>query len=200
MCPYIGSGMSLKLDLGSGARPYEDYLGVDIGFSSSRVVQKDVLDYLESLPDASVSHIYSRHYLEHVSGDGLVKIFKEIDRVLLPGGLIHFIVPHYSNPFFYSDPTHKTFFGIHTFSYYCEKSCLKRGVPKYASIKGWSLDKVNVNFVSMFNWKFFGKKIPFFCIALNRLVNSHNYLLEIYERYFANIFSIYEIDFRITKK
>lgn len=192
--------MALKLDLGSGSKPHEDYLGIDLGFSSERVIQQDVFTYLSSLPSQSVSHIYSRHYLEHVPNDQLRELLLEVDRVLQPGGVAHFIVPHFSNPFFYSDPTHKTFFGCHSFSYLCETSCMKRGVPKYASIKGWCLNKVRVNFVSMFNWKFFGRKFPIVCILLGRVVNMHHYGIEIFERYFCGIFSIYEIEFYISKK
>src|SRR6185312_2948084 len=37
--------------------------------------------------------------------------------VLEPGGEFRAVVPHFSNLHFYSDPTHRTFFGLYTFSY-----------------------------------------------------------------------------------
>jgi hypothetical protein len=190
----------LKLDLGSGSRPYKDYLGVDNAINHKLVVKKDVLIFLKSLPKNSVSHIYSRHYLEHTDSDQFLKILREIDRVLIKNGEMIFTVPHYSNPFFYSDPTHKTFFGVHTFSYLCETSCLKRHVPGYVSITGWHLINLRVNFVPMIRIRFFGFRFPLLSDLLNISVNSHFRLIELFERYLAFIFSIYEIKFSVIKK
>jgi hypothetical protein len=189
-----------KLDLGCGARPYKDYLGIDNGISSKFVVKKDVLTYPKSLPKNSVSHIYSRHYLEHTNADQFMIILREIDRVLVKNGEIIFTVPHYTNPFFYSDPTHRIFFGVHTFSYLCETTCLKRHVPSYASIKGWHLINLKVNFVPMLKIKLLGFRLPLLSDLLNILINSHYRLIELFERYFASIFSIYEIRYFILKK
>ena len=190
----------LKLDLGSGSRPYKDYLGVDNAIKNKLVVKKDVLSFLKSLSKNSVSHIYSRHYLEHTDSDQFLKILCEIDRVLIKNGEMIFTVPHYSNPFFYSDPTHKTFFGVHTFSYLCETSCLKRHVPGYVSIAGWHLINLRVNFVPMIRIRFFGFRLPLLSDLFNILVNSHFKLIELFERYLASIFSIYEIRFFVIKK
>jgi hypothetical protein len=65
----------LKLDLGSGLRPYKDYLGVDNAINNKFVIKKDVLIFLKSLPKKFVSHIYSRHYLEHTDSDQFFKNF-----------------------------------------------------------------------------------------------------------------------------
>jgi len=190
----------LKLDLGSGSRPFRDYIGIDNGVINGSVIKKDVLGFLKKLPAKSVSHIYSRHFLEHTHSDQMIKILREIDRVLIKNGEMLFILPHYSNPFFYSDPTHRTFFGIHTFSYLCETSCLKRHVPGYIAIKGWHLIDLKINFVPMLRIRFFGFRLPFLSDALNIILNANFKLLELYERYFASIFSIYEIRFFVVKK
>jgi hypothetical protein len=189
----------LKLDLGSGNKPKEGYLGVDIGCKSKNIIKSDVLTYLKKLPKNSVSHIYSRHYLEHVNHENILKLFNEIDRVLIKNGQIIFIVPHFSNPYFYSDPTHKIQFGVHSFSYICQKSCLKRGVPKYIAIQNWELKSVSLNFISMINIKIFGVKIPTLGHILKLLINRSFYLIEVFERYFCYLFSIYEIRFDIVK-
>ncbi len=189
----------LKLDLGSGRKPQQGYQGVDISGDGKKIIKNDVLRFLKTLSNDSVSHVYSRHYLEHASSEILVQILKEIDRVLIRGGKIQFILPHYSNPFFFSDPTHKTFFGVHTFSYFCETSCLKRHVPRYSVIRGWHLVKLRINFVPMFKIRFFGYRLPFLSDILNLLLNLNYKCLELYERYLANIFSIYEVEYFIEK-
>lgn len=76
------------------------------------VVDDDVISYLRSLADASVSAITGFHIIEHVSIDALVTLLDEVLRVLRPGGLAIFETPNPENVivgsnFFYLDPTHK---------------------------------------------------------------------------------------------
>ena len=79
----------LKLDLGSGSRPYKDYLGVDNAINNNFVVKKDVLIFLKSLPKNSVSHIYSRHFLEHSDSDKFLKaIIDNNEQFLTPTSFI----------------------------------------------------------------------------------------------------------------
>jgi len=188
----------LKLDLGCGNKPYLDYTGIDIGFHTERIVQSDVLAYLKNLKSSSVSHIYTRNYLEHSSSDQLLAILNEIKRVSISGAEIIIIVPHFSNPYFYSDPTHKTFFGVHTFSYFCEHSILKRAVPKYSTIQGLNLVDVRISFIPR-KKRILGFKLPFLSSFLNIFINLNVGLIERYERYFCYLFSIYEIKFSIRK-
>ena len=188
-----------KLDLGCGNKPKDGYLGVDIGIKSKNIIKSDVLTYLKKLPKNSVSHIHSRHYLEHVSQDKLLILLKEIDRVLIKNGQIRFIVPHFSNPYYYSDPTHRIAFGIYSFSYICQKSCLKRNIPKYIAIQNWELQRVSLNFISMIKIEIFGVQIPTLGTVIKPIINSSVYLIEIFERYFCYLFSIYEVRFDIIK-
>ncbi len=75
----------------------------------------DVFAALATLPGASVDEIHSYHFLEHVAS--FKDIVVEMARVLKPGGLLHAVVPHFSNPYYYSDYTHRTPFGLYSFSY-----------------------------------------------------------------------------------
>ena len=43
---------------------------------------------------------------------------KEIHRILKPGGVARISVPHFTWQYAYTDPTHRHFFGYHTFAYY----------------------------------------------------------------------------------
>lgn len=81
------------------------------------------------LPDNSVDEIYSFHFLEHVENFEL--FMKEIYRVLKKGGKKIGTVPHFSNPYFYSDYTHHNFFGLYTFSYFSKTKYFKREVPSF---------------------------------------------------------------------
>ena len=58
------------------------------------------------------------------------------------------VFPHLSNPFFYSDPTHESFFGLYTFSYYCDDQVLSRKVPKYGVDPKFMIASVGLIFKS----------------------------------------------------
>jgi hypothetical protein len=194
------AGDGLRINLGCGNKRIAGFIGVDIGDGAAVDVRMDVRDYLRSLPDGTVQEVYSRHFLEHVEPQELRPLLLEIDRVLRAGGGVRFIVPHYSNPYFYSDPTHRTFFGVHTFSYLCEHTCLNRGVPNYAAIARWSLTNVRAGFVPYARPRVLGISIPMLSGLLNRLVNVNTMAVELFERYLCGIWSIYEIEYRIEKR
>lgn len=191
---------ALRLNLGCGSKRIPGFLGIDIGDGSAVDVRMDVMEYLRSLSANSVQEIYSRHFLEHVDGKDLRPMLLEFDRVLRPEGRIHLIMPHYSNPYFYSDPTHRLAFGVHTFSYFCDESCLNRTVPKYATIPGWSLRDVKVGFIPYARPKIFGFKIPMLSSVLVRVVNRGHLSIELFERYLCGLWSIYEVHYRIEKR
>ena len=77
----------------------------------------DVFEVLVDLPDRCVNGIYA-HHTEHI--DDVNALLVELVRVLETGAIIEISVPHFSNPYFYSDPTHKATFGLYTFAYFFE--------------------------------------------------------------------------------
>jgi SAM-dependent methyltransferase len=189
----------LRLNLGCGNKRREGFIGVDIGAFDAVDVRQDVLSYLRSLGDATVQEIYSRHFLEHLEPPALQELLAQVDRVVRPGGRIHFIVPHFSNPYFHSDPTHRQAFGVHTFSYLCERTCLRRHVPAYARRAGWTLSRVKVGFLPYEHWHLFGRRMPMLSDLLNRVVNRSSLRIELFERYLCGVLSIYEVEFFIDK-
>ena len=190
----------LKINLGCGGKRIAGFVGVDVADLPAVDVKMDVRAYLRSLEPGSVSDVYSRHFLEHVDGAALRDLLLEIDRVLQPGGRIEFIVPHFSNPYYYSDPTHRQPFGVHTFSYLCERTCLRRGVPNYAAIPGWSLVDVKLGFLPYGQPRLLGLKVPMLSRLLNRVVNRGHLAIELFERYCCWWLTIYEVKFRIEKR
>lgn len=190
----------LRINLGCGSKPRQGFLGVDLGETTAADVKMDVLAYLRSLPDQSVAEVYSRHMLEHLEPAPLRELLAQVDRVLMPGGTMQFIVPHYSNPYFHSDPTHRQAFGVHTFSYLCEASCLHRKVPSYARIPGWRLTSVRVGFLPYGRLRLLGIRVPMLSDLLNPLVNLGHRSIELFERYCAGVLPIYEVIFCIDKR
>jgi SAM-dependent methyltransferase len=190
----------LRINLGCGSKQRPGFLGVDLGEQTSAHVKMDVLAYLHSLPGRSVAEVYSRHMLEHLEPVQLRELLSQVNRVLMPGGTIVFVVPHFSNPYFHSDPTHRQAFGVHSFSYLCEKTCLHRKVPSYAHIAGWHLVGVRAGFVPYGRLRLLGMRVPMASDLLNPLVNMSLRGIELFERYCAGVWSIYEVTFRIEKR
>lgn len=189
-----------RLNLGCGPKRKPGFLGVDIGDDVAVDVRMDAMAYLQSLPANSVQEIYTRHFLEHVEGRDLHPMLLEMNRVLRIGGRVEIIVPHHSNPYYYSDPTHRTFFGAHTMSYFCDRSCLRRRVPRYAEIAGWSLMEVTLTFKPYKKLKLLGITIPLLSAGLNWGVNKSVRAIEIFEYYLCKLFPVYEITYLIEKR
>ncbi len=184
----------LKIDLGCGPNKKDGFIGMDI-------LPLPGVEYVINLEEGfgfiesnSVNEFYTSHFLEHVQNFEL--ILSEIHRTLKPGGTCKIIVPHFSNPYFFSDYTHKRFFGYYTFDYFSkpDKKILRR-VPVYN-------EKISFEII---NRKLIFKSPRFRFINLikkyliQRIFNISTRFQEVYEGLFTNIFTCYEIHFTIKK-
>jgi O-antigen chain-terminating methyltransferase len=75
------------------------------------VIEADVINYLQSLPENSLGAITGFHIIEHLPFKTLMRLFSETVRVLKPQGLVIFETPNPDNVLvgsntFYLDPTH----------------------------------------------------------------------------------------------
>jgi len=76
------------------------------------VLETDVIDYLSSVKDNSLSVVSGFHIIEHLPFETLIALLDESLRVLKPGGIIIFETPNPENlivgaHLFYIDPTHR---------------------------------------------------------------------------------------------
>jgi len=184
----------LKLDLGCGtSKRGPDFVGVDVLDGPGVDVVGDALDVLRALEDERVVEVYSAHFFEHV--DDLSALIDELERVLVVGGRLHVIVPHFSNPYYYSDPTHRRPFGLYTFSYFADDPVLRRRVPTYGRDPRLRLQAARLVFRSAieFRARYRAKA------ALGWLVNRSVWAQEFYEENLAGIVPCYELDFELVK-
>ena len=129
--PYVvrGSKAGLDvLDVGSGRGEWlallteADYRarGIDLNVNMVNVcreagldaIQGDASEYLRGLPADSIGTITGFHIIEHVPFDDMVRLFDEVLRVLVPGGIAIFETPNPENLIvgacnFYYDPSHR---------------------------------------------------------------------------------------------
>jgi O-antigen chain-terminating methyltransferase len=128
--PYLeDAGITSEvLDLGSGRGEWLELLrdkGIQAkGVDSNRVMSDrcaeaqldvlcvDVMSYLRTLPDSSVSAVTSFHLIEHLEFDELITLVDQIMRILKPEGILIFETPNPENVLvgscnFHLDPSHR---------------------------------------------------------------------------------------------
>jgi ubiquinone/menaquinone biosynthesis C-methylase UbiE len=182
------------LELGCGeTKKRADAIGVDaLDFSCVDIVG-DVFDVLQGIPSGSVDEVYSSHFVEHLDDVGV--FFGELGRVMKPGGTVEIIVPHFSNPYFYSDPTHRRFFGLYTFGYLAERSPFSRIVHPYQGELYFDVERVDLLFKSA--RPFYGRYA--FKRVIGTIFNSCNYMKEFYEENLCYLFPCYEIRYQLRR-
>lgn len=190
----INAGQAAALELGSGpvrARP--GYVTVDLRELPTVDVRGDVFEVLAALADDSVTGIYASHFIEHV--EDLDRLLAELVRVCRPGATIELVAPHFSNAFFYSDHTHRAFFGLYTFCYLARSDAgFKRQVPDYSRIPGLVLRDVKLRFKS---YRPYYVRHAFRRLV-EKIVNATRYTRELYEEGFTGFVSCYEVEYHLT--
>jgi ubiquinone/menaquinone biosynthesis C-methylase UbiE len=182
------------LELGCGNRKrLSNSIGIDVLDYESVDIVGDVFAVLEKIPDASVDAVHSHHFFEHVSP--LDVLLRELARVIKPGGRLEVVVPHFSNPYFYSDYTHRQTFGLYSFSYLTHDTIFRRRVPCYQQSIRFELQDVRLVFKSA---RVFPVRYGF-KIVIGKLFNLSNAMKEWYEEQFCWVFPCYELHFKLKR-
>ena len=106
----------MKLNLGCGDKKYDGYVNVDLHGSPDVTCDLSVFPW--PFEDASAEEIFSEHFLEHVND--YEKTIFEMHRILKPGGVLHFKVPHFRSSYY---PWHLHLHGFSTVT--CRLLCWK---------------------------------------------------------------------------
>jgi SAM-dependent methyltransferase len=169
------AGRPIRLNLGVGRRTRDGYYGLDWIEMPTVDVVADLNEPLSELPDNSVEAIYTHHTFEHVVN--FLPLLKEIHRVVVPDGRVEVVVPHFSNPYGYSDPTHVRFFGLYSFYYFSDEADQpRRKVPAFYLPERFAVELIDITLMpTLLLFK------PVRRLA-TKVVNSSMWLLDWYER------------------
>lgn len=184
----------IELELGCGPKKRNSSaLGIDVLDYPNVDFVGDVYEVLAAFPAGSVDAVAAHHFIEHVTD--LPKLLDELARILKPGARIEFTVPHFSNPYFYSDPTHRSFFGLYTFCYLANGSPFKRQVPTYGANPVFTIQQVTLGFASapQFIFRRMIKRLG------GLIFDSSNYMRELYEENFCYLFPCYEVRYVLRR-
>jgi len=182
----------IRIELGCGnSRKFLDSITIDKVDLDSVDIVADINYGLKFIPNDSIDEVYSSHFLEHV--DNYELVMSEIFRILKPGGKKIGTVPHFSNPHFYSDYTHKNYFGLYTFFYMSKTSTMKRKVPNYYNNINFNVLQLRLIFFSSYRLLHYARKI------IERIFNINNSMKEFYEENLCYMIPANEIFFILEK-
>jgi ubiquinone/menaquinone biosynthesis C-methylase UbiE len=186
------SGDRIVVELGCGPNKHPGRIGVDRIALPGVDIVANIDDGLPFFPDSSVDEVHSESFFEHVND--LQELVAEIARILKPTGFNSFFVPHFSNPYYYSDYTHHTFFGLYTLRYFCsDANQLKRKVPNFYSKTRIKIISQRLIFESSFSGVRALKKL------FQRVVNFNSWTQEFYEENFCYLIPCYGMQITFIK-
>lgn len=171
----IAAGRPIQLNLGVGRRPREGYFGVDWIEMPGVDIVADLNEPLTELPDNSVEAVYTHHTFEHIVH--FLPLLKEIHRIMIPNGKVDVVVPHFSNPYGYSDPTHVRFFGLYTFYYFADpEDQPRRKVPAFYLPERFAVESIKYTLMPTFIL------IKPLRRLLAKIINATRWCQDLYER------------------
>jgi len=190
--PFLQNRDKLIIELGCGQlRKFPDSVMVDRIDSDAVDIICNLDEGLGFLPDESVDLIYSSHLLEHLNDLGF--FMKEIYRVLKKGGRKIGTVPHFSNPYYFSDYTHRTPFGLYTFCYFAGETPFRRKVLRYDTTINFRISRMKINFYSPI------KTVNIFRKVHGLIFNSSRCMQEFYEGSLSTFIPAHELSFELEK-
>lgn len=177
----------LKLDIGSGTRKREGFIGIDVSQGALVDVRADLEKGLP-FKDDTFTEVWMNHVFEHLNDP--VAAMDEIWRVCKHGARVEIRGPHFSMPsLVWGDPTHKRGLSLTTFQYF-DGSC-HYAKAKFR-IESCILQKDNTSFQEcgwkMWYWPFV---VPNFLIG--KLINSSLSWISRYERSVSRFIGFHEI-------
>lgn len=187
---FLAGAGPVEIELGCGEHKTSGRLAIDRMDLPNVDVVADLEKGLPFLPDNSVDVIHSKSFFEHV--DHFEWLMSEMWRVLRPGGRVMGFVPHFSNPYYYSDPTHRRFFGLYTFEYFsAEQRRFVRKVPNFYGTAKFHTDELRLYFTSPWRIRRWIRS------RLTTLINWSPALQEFYEENLCYLLPCYGIFFTL---
>ncbi|MEI6148070.1 MAG: methyltransferase domain-containing protein [bacterium] len=185
----------VEFELGCGSqKKIAEAIGIDAIDSPCVDLVGDVFEVLGAIPSRCAGAVHAFHFMEHIAD--VPALLHEVARILKPGARLNIVVPHFSNPYYYSDLTHKTFFGLYTFSYLACEHLFRRKVPNYGQRPEFDLVAVNLVFKSP--RPFYGRYA--FKRVLGLIFNLNRWTREFYEENLCYLFPCYEIHYELRTR
>lgn len=165
------------LDVGCGDNKYEGSIGLDYNPRTGADVIHDLRVTPYPFADDEFDMVVAHHVVEHVPD--VVEFVEELYRITKPGGTIKFVTPHYTNPDWNCDPTHKNHFSSYSFQTF---DATRRHFSFYSNIDM----RPKKRYVTVLGlWKAFGLE---FLINIDHRFPRLRFLRQFWEHYLCYVF------------
>ena len=173
------------LDVGCGNNKYEGAIGLD----NNPRTKADVIHDLGVIPypfaDDEFDLVVSRHTVEHIPN--VMGFITELWRITKNGGRIELVTPHYTNPDWANDPTHRNHFNSYSFNTFIAD---RQIFDFYTDVRLKPLD----THVSLANlWRALGFEL---IVNLDRQSPKLRFTRKFWEQYLSYIFRGKELRFK----
>lgn len=179
------------LDVGCGMNKAEGAIGLDSNPRTHADVIHDLGEFPYPFADNEFDCVVANHVVEHVPD--VMSFIAELHRVTRAGGTIRLLTPHYTNPDWANDPTHRNHINSYTFNTYMT------GRQIYDFYTDVELRCLRC-YVSLANlWKIAGVQ---FVVNLDNQWPAMRFTRKLWEHYFSFIMRGKELqfDFEVVKK
>lgn len=167
------------LDVGCGRNKHPGAIGLDYNSATDADVIHDLGVTPYPFPDNEFDEVIGTHVIEHVPD--VLTFVNELYRLTRHGGLIKIITPHYSNPDWPADPTHRNHLNSYTFNYFMVDP-KHRHFPFYTDVM---IKRIRV-YVTLANlWRVLGLQ---FVVNLDQRWPALRFTRKFWEQYLCYIF------------
>lgn len=175
------------LDVGCGRNKHPGAIGIDVNPRTDADVIHDLGVVPYPFDDNEFNEVISRHTIEHVPD--VMAFVSELHRITRPGGRIKLVTPHYSNPDWANDPTHRNHFNSYSFNCFMQD---RRLFPFYTDVE---LKPVRT-YVSLANlWRVLGIEI---LVNLDQHWSAFRFTRKFWEHYLSLVMRGKELHFEFT--
>jgi SAM-dependent methyltransferase len=178
------SAVKRVLDVGCGWNKTPGAIGIDANPKTHADVIHDLGSIPYPFPDDEFDQIICSHVAEHVPD--VMAFVTELYRITKVGGTINITTPHYSNPDWATDPTHRNHFNSYSFNCFVNERQL---FPFYTEVK---LKPIRT-YVSLANlWRAIGLE---FVVNLDQRWPAFRFTQKFWEFYLSYIIRGKELKF-----
>ena len=182
------------LDVGCGGSKIPGAIGIDQFDMAEVDIVHDLNKLPWPIPEESVDRIVFSHSISHLRD--VPAILTECNRILVNGGEIEIVAPHFSSDNFKTDPTHVVSMGVRSMNYFV--SNVEFQYRYLHQDKLFELVESGISFREhTSSWRDSRKFNAGELLGLEALINSFP---RIYEKFLCSFIPASEVYFRLRKK
>lgn len=174
------------LDVGCGQNKFAGAIGIDSNPRSHADVVHDLGSFPYPFDSDQFDEIVCRHVIEHVPD--VLRFINELHRITRSGGRLKIVTPHYTNPDWATDPTHRNHFNSYSFTCFLKD---KTPFPFYTDAELRPL-RTHVSLANL--WRAIGLE---FIVNLDERWPALRFTRKFWEFYLSTIFRGKELSFEL---